>query len=631
MTLRAYITAAFQIVPRPVRKRFLLAVLALATVSLLDLVALILVVTLTTLGTATDTSGDAVTGVVPEVAAEPLRWVGLTSLEGAVTALGFAIIVLFIGKAFLASLVLGRVLRALAREEARATSRLMNDLMHSPLAFHLERHNSEVMIDATIGMEALVMKTIAPVILIAAEFTLMLMLGAGLLVLAPVVAIGALLYFGAILWILHTWIGRRAAEAGRIEADSTMAGIGIIQLALSGFRDVIVRDAQGYFVDRFSEARVSGSHSRARSAYLGLLPRYFLESALVLGMAAVFLVQLPFTDFAGALSGLVLFAVAGFRLLPSLQRVQASASSMKSGQAAGERALRLLRDVETELATGREGTDLLPATGNKGDAVRRPELTTLVDGLRLQNVSFSYRRSDQPALRDICAFFPSGQMSALVGPSGSGKSTLIDVVLGLFDPDSGTVLADGIDIRTVLEDWRHLIGYVPQDSFLMPASIRVNVAFGVEPRDIGDVAVWSALRRASLAEFVERLPGGLDFELGDAGAGVSGGQRQRLSIARALYHDPQVLILDEATSSLDVEVEAEITQTLSRLSDLTKIVVAHRLSTVREAAQVLFMRDGRIEARGTFEAVRRAVPDFARQVQLSGLSPTEDTSSGEWN
>jgi ATP-binding cassette subfamily C protein len=154
----------------------------------------------------------------------------------------------------------------------------------------------------------------------------------------------------------------------------------------------------------------------------------------------------------------------------------------------------------------------------------------------------------------------------------------------------------------------------------MPASIRANVAFGLEDREIDDEAVWSALRRASLAEFVQRLPGDLHYELGDQGVGVSGGQRQRLSIARALYHDPRVLILDEATSSLDVETEAEITRTLSTLTGLTKIVVAHRLSTVREADQVLFLRDGHVEARGTFESVRQAVPDFARQVQLSGLS-----------
>jgi len=180
---------------------------------------------------------------------------------------------------------------------------------------------------------------------------------------------------------------------------------------------------------------------------------------------------------------------------------------------------------------------------------------------------------------------------------------------------------DDVDVRSVMRAWRHMVGYVPQESFLMPASIRVNVAFGVESSDIDDAAVWAALERASLGPFVRALPGGLEFELGDDGTGISGGQRQRLSLARALYHGPRVLILDEATSSLDVETEAEITQTLSALTDLTKIVVAHRLSTVRDADQVLFLRDGRIEARGSFDEVRDAVPDFARQVQLSGLSP----------
>ena len=336
-------------------------------------------------------------------------------------------------------------------------------------------------------------------------------------------------------------------------------------------------------------------------------------------MAFVFVVQLAVTDFAGALSGLALFAVAGFRLLPSLQRIQASASSIKSGQAAGERALRLLHDV----AEARPGATPAspPGTAPETEAAVPPRMATLTTGVLLDGVSFTYAGADRPALADVDLLFPAGRMSALVGPSGSGKSTLIDILLGLFEPGAGRVLVDDVDVRTVMRAWRHMVGYVPQQSFLMPASLRVNVAFGVEPSDIDDAAVWAALERASLGPFVRALPGGLEFELGDDGTGISGGQRQRLSLARALYHGPRVLILDEATSSLDVETEAEITQTLSALTDLTKIVVAHRLSTVRDADQVLFLRDGRIEARGTFDEVRDAVPDFARQVQLSGLSP----------
>jgi ABC-type multidrug transport system fused ATPase/permease subunit len=182
------------------------------------------------------------------------------------------------------------------------------------------------------------------------------------------------------------------------------------------------------------------------------------------------------------------------------------------------------------------------------------------------------------------------------------------------------VAIDGLPLRQVRRQWLKIVGYVPQSIFLMPASVRENVAFGIPLAEVDDEVVWTALRRASLDDVVAALPGGLDYNLGDAGTGLSGGQRQRLGIARALYSNPQVLILDEATSALDVETEAEITGTLTQLEGLTKIVVAHRLSTIRNADQVLFFKAGRLVAEGTFEQVCLAVPDFARQAELSGLT-----------
>jgi ABC-type multidrug transport system fused ATPase/permease subunit len=530
------------------------------------------------------------------------------------------IIALFVGKAVLAAAVLRRVMRSLARTEAALTNQLMVKLMKAPLTFHLKRRDLEVMTDVTLGAEALLMKVVAPTVLIAAEFVLMAMLGLGLLVLAPAVAIGSLAYFAAVLAILHRWIGRRSSAAGKIDAESTRTGMVVIQWALGGYREVVTRGVTDHFVDRLHGIRNNGAGSRAEVAYLGLLPRYFLESALVVGMAVAFAVQLPFTGIGGALSGLALFAVAGFRLLPSLQRVQGSAATIKAGQPFGERTLSLMQDLDEVLAL--EGADggrqPLPDAGPGRQGAQTP---TLRHGIQVEDVSFTYDGGAEPALRHVSAFFPAGAMTAMVGASGSGKSTLIDLLLGLLSPSGGRVLVDGAPLQDVRNQWRSIVGYVPQFSFIMPTSIRSNVALGVADQDVDDDAVWAALRRASLDAVVEKLPGRLDFELGDAGTGMSGGQRQRLGIARALYHRPQVLIFDEATSSLDVETEAEITATLTQLGDLTKIVVAHPRSTVRDPDHVRLLRWGRVEAQGRFEDVRRAVPDFARQVQLSGLSP----------
>lgn len=610
MTTQTYLKSAFAVLPKRLRRRSLVLVVTLAGISVLDLIALSLVLVLTTIASQGSRAALAPATRLPSWLQRGMGMLGATDGTSTVTVLGFAVVLLFVGKALFASTVLRRFLLTLAREEAALTDRVMTRLMNAPLIFHLQRNDVELMRDVTVGAEALLMKAVAPVILIAAELMLMIMLGIGLVVIAPIVALGSLVYFACVLFILNRIIGGRAAAAGRVDSETTVEGMMVIQWALGGYREVVSRGASAYFVHQLRSIRDRGAASRAEVAFLGLLPRYFLESALVVGMAVTFAIQLPFTDMAGALSGLALFAVVGFRLLPSLQRLQGSSGTIRAGQTFGERTLTLIEELER-----------IPPVMPKEGPGYEAKLRKLSIGLELRAVSFTYPSADRAALHEISTLLPASRMSALVGASGSGKSTLVDILLGLLTPTSGEVLVDGIPLAQVRRDWLRLVGYVPQSVFLIPASIRENVAFGINKQEIDDQEVWSALNRASLGSVIEALPGTLDFVLGDSGSGISGGQRQRLGIARALYLRPEVLMLDEATSSLDVETEAEITQTLSRLEGLTKVVVAHRLSTVREADQVLFFRDGRLEAAGTFDGVRRAVPDFARQVQLSGLSP----------
>lgn len=608
MTLTEYLAAAFRTLPLATRRRLVIVVAALALISLLDLVAIVLVLALTALG-AKQTGSGQVQGI-PSWVQGPLALIGAESMTTVVSVLGLAVVALFVAKSVLASVVLRRVLRFLARQEARLTHRLMARLMRTPLTFHLQRRYVDVMTDVTVGAECLVMKAVAPTVLIAAEAVLSVMLVIGLVALAPLVALGSVLYFALVLAFLNRWIGSRASAAGRADVEATRTGMILIQWALGGFREVTTRGVSAHFVDRIGDVRNRGAASRAEVAYLNVLPRYFLESALIVGMAVAFAVQLPFVGFAGAISGLALFAVAGFRLLPSLQRLQSNAAVIKSGQPFGERALKVMDEIDEAMARHPEAV-----LTDGADTAR----LTLRHDIAVEGLSFSYPGAAEAALCEVDTTFPVGRMTALVGSSGSGKSTLIDVLLGLLPPSAGRVVIDGVAMHDVRRQWLRLVGYVPQTVFLMPVSIRENVALGVADDEVDDEAVWDALRRASLDEVVEALPGRLDYQLGDSGSGLSGGQRQRLGIARALYHGPTVLMLDEATSALDVETEAEITGTLSQLEGLTKIVVAHRLSTVRDADQVLFFREGRLVASGSFEDVSLAVPDFARQVELSGL------------
>jgi ABC-type multidrug transport system fused ATPase/permease subunit len=238
----------------------------------------------------------------------------------------------------------------------------------------------------------------------------------------------------------------------------------------------------------------------------------------------------------------------------------------------------------------------------------------------VDTVTHTYPDAVEPALIKISLTIPEGSSAALVGSTGAGKSTLADIILGVLEPDSGFVSISGVTPRNAINQWPGAITYVPQVVALVTGSVRDNVALGLPSEFVDDDLVWEALERAHLASFLKSAREGLDTIVGERGFRLSGGQRQRLGIARALFTRPKLLILDEATSSLDSETEQSITNTLRELEGhVTTITVAHRLATVRLVDQIVFLKDGKLVTKGTFEEVRDSVPDFHRQAALLGL------------
>ena len=610
LSVRAYLRAAFGVLDAASRRRLGAIVAIVSALAFLDLAGLFVVLFLTVTATQAQAGVEDLGQLpLPDIALRAADVAGLETIPQLAGALAVLAVLLFVGKAVFAALGLRRTLRFLAHREADLSGALTRRLLAAPLTFHLRRRYVDLATDITYGAECLVMKAIAPGCLMVAELVLVAVVSIGLVVLAPAVAGVAILYFGGILFVLNRVIGHRTSAAGEADASSNRQSMMLLQWALGGFREVVTRGAQSHFADMVQEVRESGARGRADAAYLNWLPRYFLEASLVTGMALVFVVQLPFATPSEALAGLALFAVAGFRLLPSLNRIQASFALAKSGQSYGERCLDALDEL------------------GKADLPRSPAKTEpmqLSEGVCFERVSFRYDGADRDALVDLDLMFEKGRTTALVGGSGSGKTTAIDVMLGLLPPTRGRVLVDRVPIQDVVQAWRRSVGYVPQAAFLMPSTIRDNVTLAAPRADVDDATIWRALEQASMDKVVRGLPGGLDYVLGDAGAGLSGGQRQRLGIARALYLNPAVLILDEATSALDVSTEAEITETLANLdAALTKVVVAHRLSTVRHADHVMFFSEGRVISQGTFFEVSAEVPDFARQIALSGIPGAE--------
>jgi ABC-type multidrug transport system fused ATPase/permease subunit len=392
-------------------------------------------------------------------------------------------------------------------------------------------------------------------------------------------------------------IGEELAAAGLEAWQFLLPG-------LDGFREARLTSSANAFIDGFRAARMRRARAAQIMGILSDAPRYLLEIGFVVAILGISVILFTTMTPAEALTVLGVFAAASLRALPGLNRVAANLGTIRTGRAG----LEIVSKAVDELDAG-------------GVHEERPRSSELFSGdIVLRDLSFQYADSEEFVLRGISLDIRENRTTAFVGSSGAGKSTLLDIVLGLLRPTEGDVVVGGRLISDDLAGWYSELGVVPQDVFLLNDTLTTNIAFGVARDDIDPERVREVIRMAQLEGLVDELPEGLDTAVGERGVRLSGGQRQRIGLARALYRRPRVLVLDEATSALDNVTEHEIAKTLGALQGtVTILIVAHRLSTVRHADTLIFLKDGQVEAEGTFEEVRAQSADFARLVELGEL------------
>jgi ABC-type multidrug transport system fused ATPase/permease subunit len=350
------------------------------------------------------------------------------------------------------------------------------------------------------------------------------------------------------------------------------------------------------------------------------------QAALVIGVLALVGWEFWRSGPSFAAANIAIFLAASARILPSLQRTNGILASMRSGAGQAEPTYRLSEElaevrVTEALATEARVTDArIHEVATKNHQISLKPVAEFHAGINLRRVTFQYPRTTSPALVQVDLVCEAGTSTAVVGRTGAGKSTLVDLMLGILEPDSGTVAIAGVSPLQAIETWPGGIGYVPQSVALFDSTVRENIALGLTPDSYDESLIWRALEIAHLSNFIDSQPAKLETLIGERGVRLSGGQRQRLGLARALFTRPKLLVLDEATSSIDTETEHAITEALNSLAgDTTIVTIAHRLSTVRRADQVVYLEAGRVISIGAFEQVRLEVPQFERQAQLAGL------------
>jgi ATP-binding cassette subfamily C protein len=375
-----------------------------------------------------------------------------------------------------------------------------------------------------------------------------------------------------------------------------------ITQALGGIKDTIILGRTAFFVEVHARRVAEFSRVDMRVQTISLLPRLFVETLVICCLVLIVLVLVRSgTPVATVFPTLVLFGVAALRLMPSLTRIVGALSLMRYHQPAADWIVKELALLEP-----------VP----RAPAAARTRRFSLQVALEARAVSYTYEGAAVPALSDVSIRIPQGSMAAFVGRSGAGKSTLVDILIGLHRPSAGAVLVDGRDIAENLASWQSNIGYVPQAVFLSDDTLRRNVAFGIDDAQIDDDAVRRALEAAQLSEFVRGLPAGLDTAVGERGSRLSGGQRQRIGIARALYRDPDVLVLDEPAAALDRQTAEELTAVLAALAGRkTVLIIAHQMSTVRLCRQVFLLREGRLAAAGGFDELAASEAELQSLVE----------------
>jgi len=525
-------------------------------------------------------------------------------------AIGIIAISFLILKTLLSVTLTKKSLFFLSLKGAQISAKLIEDLLNRDIQEIRKRGSQEILYSCTAGVYGITVGILSTGVSLFADLSAVGLILFGLLAFDPTMALLTCVLFATIAFVLFKLQQERARELGLELSRLAVKSEEQIVEILSAYRELVVHDRQNFYIQNIRNQRLELAGTQAEMSFMPQVSKYIIEISVLVGGVLISAVQFLRLDATHAFATLAIFLAAGSRIAPAVMRLQQNLVLMRNSIGMSSATFQLIEDLYSHNQTHVSGNQPILEHGTK----------TFEGKIRIENVSFRFQDSDKNQLTDISFNVEPGSVLALVGPSGSGKSTLVDLMLGILKPTSGIVEISGMAPNAAIKRWPGLISYVPQEVLITKASLLENVGLGFSADEIDQDLALISLRKAKLEELISVGDSGFSQSIQERGGNLSGGQKQRIGIARALYTKPELIILDEATSALDVSTESEISDALLALKgNVTLVLVAHRLSTVRNADLVIYVDSGRVIAQGTFEEVRLQVPQFDRQANLLGL------------
>jgi ATP-binding cassette, subfamily B, bacterial PglK len=507
--------------------------------------------------------------------------------------LGLVVVFTFYLKAFLSFQAQKAVFRVGYKLKGDLSCKLMRAYLAAPYDFHLNINSSTLIQDIISTSDNVCLGVVTNTLTSTSNLLITVSLMA-LLVQTNIMALVLIAMIVTVMFVLLKFLKPPLSRWNKAGWEASGEMIRILNHGLGGLKETRVIGCESYFNQQMTQQEVKFSRNMTRAQGYGNLPRYAIEAFMLTFLVGFVLLFVSMNQGDQNLSSVLgVFGLASIRLLPAAGNLTSGLNVVRANAFAVDKLFFDLKHLEEISADGNAGMSSISA----GQMRFEKQIT-------LDKLTFQYPSTTRKALDEISLTIQKGQSIGIIGKSGSGKTTLIDVVLGLFKPQSGDIKVDGISVYSNLRSWQNLLGYVPQSIFLIDDTLEHNIAFGVEKGAIDKNRLRKAIEMAQLKDVVEQLPQGIHTVVGERGVLLSGGQRQRVGIARVLYHQREILVFDEATAALDNETEHLVTEATKALSGSnTIIIIAHRLSTIEHCDKIYQIEQGKVIKSGSYKEV----------------------------